>query len=312
MELNDRIYVAGHNGMVGSAIVRKLRKDGYKNFILRDSTELNLTDQNAVNHFFETEKPQYVIIAAAKVGGIYANSTYRAEFIYDNLMIESNIIHASFKHKVTKLLFLGSSCIYPKFAKQPISEDSLLDGQLEDSNRPYSIAKIAGIEMCRAYRYQYGCNFISAMPTNMYGPRDNYHELNAHVLPALIRKIHKAKENGDDNVILWGTGSPMREFLHVDDLAEAIIFLLQNYNESDPINVGTGFELTINDLANKISRILNYDGEIIFDSTKPDGTPRKILNSSKINLLGWYSKISLDEGLKSTVIDFLSGEFKSK
>ena len=304
MEQTAKIYIAGHRGMVGSGLERKLRKEGYHNIVTRTSAELDLRNQQAVNEFFEKEKPTYVILAAAKVGGIHANNTYRAEFIYDNLMIEANIIHAAYLNKVTKLLFLGSSCIYPKMAPQPLKEEYLLSGYLEPTNQPYAIAKIAGIEMCDSYRAQYGCNFISAMPTNLYGTNDNYHPENSHVLPALIRKIVLAKKNNEPNVTIWGTGAPRREFLHVDDLADACFFLINNYNEAGTINIGSGIEISIVDLAKLISSIVGYDGDLLFDTTKPDGTMQKLLSISKINSLGWNSKITLTKGLEQTINEF--------
>jgi GDP-L-fucose synthase len=304
MEKNSTIYVAGHRGMVGSAIVRYLKSNGYTNIITRTSKQLDLTIQEDVLDFFSGYKPKYVILAAAKVGGILSNSTYRGDFIYNNLMIQSNVIESSHIHGVEKLLFLGSSCIYPKFAKQPISEDSLLTGALESSNRSYAIAKIAGIEMCDAYRAQYGCNFISAMPTNLYGPNDNYDLETSHVLPALIRKFHEAKVNGDTEVILWGTGTPLREFMHVDDMAAACIFLMDNYDEPGPINIGTGFDLTIRGLASIIKGIVGFKGDIDYDDSKPDGTPRKNLNVSKLRTLGFEYSIQIIEGITSTYQDF--------
>ena len=306
MEKSDKIYIAGHRGMVGSGLERKLRKEGFNNIVTRISSDLDLRNQQAVNEFFAKEKPAYVILAAAKVGGIHANNTYRAEFIYDNLMIEANIIHAAYLNKVTKLLFLGSSCIYPRLAPQPLKEEYLLSGYLESTNQPYAIAKIAGIEMCDSYRAQYGCNFISAMPTNLYGTNDNYHPENSHVLPALIRRIVLAKKNNDPNVIIWGTGTPRREFLHVDDLAEACFFLLQNYNEKGLVNIGCGNDVSIKDLAQLISKEVSYEGDLIFDSSKPDGTPRKLMNTEKINRIGWAAKIKLESGIKKTINEFLS------
>jgi len=301
MEQTAKIYIAGHRGMVGSGLDRKLRKEGYNNIVTRTSAELDLRNQQAVNEFFEKEKPTYVILAAAKVGGIHANNTYRAEFIYDNLMIEANIIHAAFLNKVAKLLFLGSSCIYPKMAPQPLKEEYLLSGYLEPTNQPYAIAKIAGIEMCDSYRAQYGCNFISAMPTNLYGTNDNYHPENSHVLPALIRRIVLAKKNKEPNVTIWGTGTPRREFLHVDDLADACYFLLQNYNEQGLVNIGCGNDVSIKELAELIVAEVGYEGELVFDTTKPDGTPRKLMDTSKINNLGWSAKIILEQGLRLTL-----------
>ncbi len=304
MEQTAKIYIAGHRGMVGSGIERKLRKEGYHNIVTRTSSELDLRNQQAVNEFFEQEKPAYVILAAAKVGGIHANNTYRAEFIYDNLMIEANIIHAAYLNKVTKLLFLGSSCIYPKLAPQPLKEEYLLSGYLEATNQPYAIAKIAGIEMCDSYRFQYGCNFISAMPTNLYGTNDNYHPENSHVLPALIRRIVLAKQNNEPNVTIWGTGTPRREFLHVDDLADACFFLLQNYNEQGLVNIGSGTDVSIKELADLIAAEVGYQGQIVFDTTKPDGTPRKLMDTSKINKLGWSFSITLETGIKKTIQEF--------
>jgi GDP-L-fucose synthase len=304
MEKASKIYIAGHRGMVGSGLERKLRKEGYNNIVTRTSAELDLRNQLAVNDFFEKERPEYVILAAAKVGGIYANSTYRAEFIYENLMIESNIIHAAFLNKVTKLLFLGSSCIYPKMAPQPLKEEYLLSGYLEPTNQPYAIAKIAGIEMCDSYRSQYGCNFISAMPTNLYGTNDNYHPENSHVLPALIRRIILAKKNNEPTVTIWGTGTPRREFLHVDDLADACFHLLHNYNEKGLLNIGCGTDISIKELAELIVTEVGYDGQLVFDSSKPDGTPRKLMDTTKINKLGWKPKIDLKNGLKKTIQEF--------
>jgi GDP-L-fucose synthase len=305
MEKTSKIYIAGHRGMVGSSLERKLRKEGYQNIITKNSNELDLRNQQAVNYFFEKEKPVYVILAAAKVGGIHANNTYRAEFIYDNLMIEANIIHASYLNKVTKLLFLGSSCIYPKMAPQPLKEEYLLSGYLESTNQPYAIAKIAGIEMCDSYRVQYGCNFISAMPTNLYGTNDNYHPENSHVLPALIRRVVLAKKNKEPTVTIWGTGTPRREFLHVDDLADACFYLLQNNNKNSLVNIGCGSDISIKELAELIVSEVGFEGKIEFDLTKPDGSPRKLLDVSKINLLGWKPKIILKEGIRNTVNEFL-------
>ena len=304
MEQTAKIYIAGHRGMVGSGLERKLRKEGYNNIVTRTSVELDLRNQQAVNEFFEKEKPAYVILAAAKVGGIHANNTYRAEFIYDNLIIEANIIHAAYLNKVTKLLFLGSSCIYPKMAPQPLKEEYLLSGYLEPTNQPYAIAKIAGIEMCDSYRMQYGCNFISAMPTNLYGTNDNYHPENSHVLPALIRRIVLAKKNNEPNVTIWGTGTPRREFLHVDDLADACYFLLQNYNEQGLINIGCGIDVSIKELAELIVAEIEYEGELLFDTTKPEGTPRKLMSIEKIKSIGWGPKIKLQNGLKQTISEF--------
>ena len=298
MKKESKIYIAGHRGMVGSALIRRLQKDGYNNIIFRTSKELDLRDQKAVNTFFETEKPDYVFLAAAKVGGILANNTYRADFIYDNLMIEANIIKAAQLSGVEKLLFLGSSCIYPKFAEQPMQEDALLTGILEPTNEPYAIAKIAGIKMCDAFRDQYGCNFISVMPTNLYGPNDNYDLKNSHVMPALIRKFHTAKKENQPSVEMWGTGSPKREFLHVDDLADACFYLMQNYNEKGLVNIGTGEDLSIKDLALLIKDIVGYEGEITHDLSKPDGTPRKLMNVDKLAKAGWKAQIGLKEGIE--------------
>jgi GDP-L-fucose synthase len=298
MNQSDKIYIAGHRGMVGSAIHRKLLREGYDNFIFRTSAELDLRKQQAVFDFFEKEKPGYVFLAAAKVGGILANDTYKGEFIYDNIQIQNNIIHASYLHKVKKLLFLGSSCIYPKLAPQPLKEEYLLTGLLEPTNEPYAIAKIAGIKMCDAYRSQYGCNFISVMPTNLYGPNDNYDLHNSHVLPALLRKFHEAKSAGDPQVTVWGTGRPKREFLHADDMADACIYLMHHYSEPGLVNIGTGKDLTIAELAVLIKSITGYEGKIIFDVSKPDGTPRKLLDVGKLHQLGWQHKIELEEGIR--------------
>jgi GDP-L-fucose synthase len=306
MEQTDKIYISGHRGMVGSGLERKLIKEGYNNIVTRTSAELDLRNQQAVNYFFEKEKPAYVILAAAKVGGIHANNTYRAEFIYDNLMIEANIIHASYLNKVTKLLFLGSSCIYPKMAPQPLKEEYMLSGYLEPTNQPYAIAKIAGIEMCDSYRAQYGCNFISAMPTNLYGTNDNYHPENSHVLPALIRKIVLAKNNNEPNVTIWGTGTPRREFLHVDDLADACYFLLQNYSEIGLVNIGCGIDISIKELAELIVAEVGFEGQLVFDKTKPDGTPRKLMDTNKINNLSWKAKVEFKDGLLKTIREFKS------
>ena len=304
MEKHSKIYIAGHRGMVGSALYRKLKATGYTNFVQRTSLELDLRNQQAVQDFFEAEKPDYVFFAAAKVGGIMANNTYRAEFIYDNLVMQNNVIHASYLQKVKKLLFLGSSCIYPKMAPQPLKEEFLLTGLLEPTNEPYAIAKIAGIKMCDAYRSQYGCNFISVMPTNLYGPNDNYDLNSSHVLPALIRKIHEARINGDTSVTIWGTGKPKREFLHADDLAEACFFLMENYNEDGLVNIGTGKDLEIGELALLIKEIVGFKGEIVHDLSKPDGTPRKLMDVSKLHKLGWKHKINLEEGLKMVYEEF--------
>ncbi len=304
MEKYSKIYIAGHGGMVGSGIERKLRKEEYNNIVTRTSSELDLRNQQAVNDFFEKEKPEYVVLAAAKVGGIHANNTFRAEFIYDNLMIEANIIHAAYLYKITKLLFLGSSCIYPRMAPQPLREDYLLSGYLETTNQPYAIAKIAGIELCDSYRAQYGCNFISAMPTNLYGTNDNYHPENSHVLPALIRKIVLAKKNNEPTVTIWGTGTPRREFLLVDDLADACYFLLQNYNEPGIVNIGSASDISIKELAELIITEVGYKGQLLFDTTKPDGTPRKLMDTSKINSLGWKPSVELKDGIRKTIQEF--------
>ncbi len=306
MKQTAKIYIAGHRGMVGSGLERKLRKEGYTNIVTRTSNELDLRNQQLVNYFFEKEEPAYVILAAAKVGGIHANNTYRAEFIYDNLMIEANIIHAAYLSSVTKLLFLGSSCIYPKMAPQPLKEEYLLSGYLEPTNQPYAIAKIAGIELCDSYRAQYGCNFISAMPTNLYGTNDNYHPENSHVLPALIRRIVLAKRNNEPSVTIWGTGTPRREFLHVDDLSDACYFLLQNYNENGLVNIGCGNDVSIKELAEIIVAEAGYDGQLVFDTTKPDGTPRKLMDTSKINSLGWKAKLNLKEGISKTLNEVIN------
>ncbi|MCB0699797.1 MAG: GDP-L-fucose synthase [Chitinophagales bacterium] len=299
MDKGSKIFIAGHRGMVGSAILRKLEAEAYTNLVYKTSSDLDLRNQEQVANFFSAEKPEYVFLAAAKVGGILANNTYRAEFLYDNLMIQNNVIHQSYVNGVTKLLFLGSSCIYPKFAEQPMREDALLTGLLEPTNEPYAIAKIAGIKMCDAYRDQYGCNNISAMPTNLYGPNDNYDLKKSHVLPALLRKFHEAKENNVEQVEVWGSGAPLREFLHVDDLAEACLFLMNNYNEAGHINVGSSSEVSIKELANIIKEVVGYEGDLIWDASKPDGTPRKLMDNTKINGLGWSPKISLQEGIKS-------------
>jgi GDP-L-fucose synthase len=301
MNKTDKIYLAGHNGMAGSAILRKLNNEGFHNIIVATSSQLDLRNQNDVNVFFEINKPDYVILAAAKVGGILANNIFRAEFIYDNIMIEANIIHAAYINKVKKLLFLGSSCIYPKHAPQPLKEEFLLSGYLEQTNQPYAIAKIAGIELCESYRSQYGCNFICAMPTNLYGTNDNYHPENSHVLPALIRKIIIAKKSNQPFVTIWGTGTPKREFLHVDDLANACFFLLQNYDSGGLVNIGCGVDFSIKEIAELISNEVQYQGELFFDKTKPDGTPRKLMDTSKINNLGWSYSILLKDGIKNTV-----------
>lgn len=298
MNPQDKIYIAGHRGMVGSAILRKLEREGFSNFVFRTSRELDLRDQAAVQTFFREEQPQHVFLAAAKVGGILANNTYRGEFIYDNLMIQSNVIHASHQVGVEKLLFLGSSCIYPKLAPQPLKEDYLLTGLLEPTNEPYAIAKIAGIKLCDAYRDQYGSNFISVMPTNLYGPNDNYDLKTSHVLPALIRKFHEAKVHREPSVIMWGTGTPRREFLHVDDLADACFYLMQNYHEPGLVNIGTGEDIPIIDLARMIKEVVGYEGTIEHDLSKPDGTPRKLMDVSKLKATGWSAKIGLREGIQ--------------
>ncbi len=298
MEKKSKIYIAGHRGMVGSALVRKLQSEGYENLVLRTSKELDLRNQEAVDKFFKEQKPDYVFLAAARVGGIVANNTYRADFLYENILIESNVIHASYVHSVTKLLFLGSSCIYPKFSPQPIKEEYLLTGLLEHTNEPYAIAKIVGLKLCEEYRTQYGCNFISAMPTNLYGPNDNYDLNNSHVLPALLRKMIVAKRNNDAQVEIWGSGTPRREFLHVNDLADACYFLMQTYNEAGWINVGIGTDVSIKELAEIIKEVTDYSGELIFNTSKPDGTPQKLLDTSKINALGWQAKIDLYTGLQ--------------
>ena len=308
MEKQARIYVAGHRGMVGSAIVRKLQDEGYTTIITRTSAELDLRNQTAVAEFFDQETPDYVFLAAAKVGGILANNTYRAEFLYDNLMIESNIIHSAYKTGVKKLLFLGSSCIYPKLAPQPLKEEYLLSGYLEETNEPYAIAKITGIKLCDAYRSQYGCNFISAMPTNLYGPNDNYNLQGSHVLPALIRKFHEAKVNDEPTVEIWGTGSPMREFLHADDLADACFFLMETYNDELFVNIGTGEDVTIREAAELIKDIVGFEGELRWNTDKPDGTPRKLMDVSRLHEMGWKHKTELRQGLELTYQDFLANE----
>jgi GDP-L-fucose synthase len=306
VERNSKIYVAGHRGMVGSAIYRKLQKEGFTNLITKTSDELDLRNQQEVTDFFSTEKPEYVFLAAAKVGGIIANNTYRADFLYENLAIQNNVIHESYRNDVKKLMFLGSSCIYPKLAPQPLKEEYLLTGLLEETNEPYAIAKIAGIKMCDAYRAQYGCNFISVMPTNLYGYNDNYHPQNSHVLPALIRKFDEAKKSGKNEVVIWGSGKPMREFLFADELADACYFLMQTYNEPHLINVGTGEDLTIKELALLIKEVVGFNGDLTFDNTKPDGTPRKLMDVSKLHALGWRHQIELKEGLKLAYQDYLS------
>lgn len=298
MEKQKKVYIAGHRGMVGSAIHRKLKQEGFNNIVVNTSDKLDLRNQDQVAAFFAAEKPDYVFLAAAKVGGIVANNTYRAEFIYDNIMIQSNVIHQSYLNGVNKLMFLGSSCIYPKMAPQPLKEEYMLTGPLEETNEPYAIAKIAGIKMCDAYRSQYGCNYISVMPTNLYGPNDNYDLQKSHVLPALLRKFHEAKLNGDPVVTVWGSGKPLREFLHADDLAEACYFLMQHYNEPGLVNIGVGEDISIADLAALVKKITGFKGEIVLDSSKPDGTPRKLMDVTKLHNLGWKAKIGLEEGIR--------------
>jgi GDP-L-fucose synthase len=302
----DKIYIAGHRGMVGSAIHRNLVNLGYENILTRTSAQLDLRTQEAVNEFFEIERPAYVFLAAAKVGGIHANNTYRGQFLYENLMIQNNVIHSAFATGVKKLLFLGSSCIYPKMAPQPLKEEYLLSGPLEYTNEPYAIAKIAGIKLCDAYRAQYGCNFISVMPTNLYGPNDNYDLENAHVLPTFIRKFHEAKLSGAKEVVIWGSGTPRREFLHADDLADACVYLMHNYNEAGLVNIGTGIDLTITELAIMVRDVVGFTGELVYDSSKPDGTPRKLMDVSKLTGLGWTYKISLREGLEKVYNEYQS------
>lgn len=304
MDILSKIYVAGHRGMVGGAVVRCLQAQGYNQIITRTSTELDLRNQAAVHEFMASQKPEYVVIAAAKVGGILANNTYRADFLYDNLSIQNNLIHAAYACGVKKLLFLGSSCIYPKLAPQPLKEEYLLTGLLEPTNEPYAIAKIAGIKMCEAYRDQYGCNFISAMPTNMYGIGDNYHPQNSHVLPALIRKMHEAKMANAPAVEVWGDGSPEREFLYADDLAEALVHLLKNYNEKEFVNVGYGSDISIKELALTIKKVIGYQGELVWDASKPNGTPKKLMDSSRMQALGWQPKVNLEEGIALAYKDF--------
>jgi len=311
MNKDSKIYIAGHRGMVGSAIHRNLLAKGFTNFVFRTSAELDLRNQAAVAEFFAKEKPEYVFLAAAKVGGILANNTLRGEFLYDNLMIQSNVIHSAYTNGVKKLLFLGSTCIYPKMAPQPMKEEYLLTGALEQTNEPYAIAKITGIKMCDAYRSQYGCNFISVMPTNLYGPNDNYDLTNSHVLPALLRKIHNAKQNGDPSVEVWGSGKPLREFLHADDMADACVYMMENFNEAGFVNIGSGTEISIGDLAKLIQKVVGYNGELKFDSSKPDGTPRKLTDVTKLHSLGWKHKINLEEGIRSvydSVKDSLSAD----
>jgi len=302
----SKIYVAGHRGMVGSAIIRELQRLGFSNIITRTSAELDLRNQQQVAEFYKNEKPDFVFVAAAKVGGIHANNVYRAEFLYDNLMIQNNLIHYAYENKVEKLLFLGSSCIYPKLAPQPLKEDYLLSGLLEPTNEPYAIAKITGIKMCEAYRDQYGCNFISAMPTNLYGPNDNYHPENSHVLPALIRKFHEAKQNNASEVVVWGDGSPMREFLYADDLANALVYLMLNYNEKQFVNVGYGSDVTIKELAETVKDIVGFTGKMVFDISKPNGTPRKLMDSNRLFQTGWKPQVALKEGIELAYQDFLS------
>jgi GDP-L-fucose synthase len=307
MDLSSKIYIAGHRGMVGSAILRNLKTKGYNNFVFKTSSELDLRNSQAVSQFFETEKPSHVFLAAAKVGGIQANNVYRAEFLYDNLMIQNNVIHSAYLNNTQKLMFLGSSCIYPKLALQPLKEEYLLSGYLEDTNEPYAIAKITGIKMCENYRRQYGCDFVSVMPTNLYGPNDNYNLNNSHVLPALIRKFHEAKENNLPFVEMWGTGSPLREFLHADDMADACVYLMQKYSDIKHVNIGCGTDQSIRDLAALIKDVVGYHGEIKHDLSKPDGTPRKLLDVSFLHSLGWKHKIDLKEGIK-----MVYGDFKKK
>jgi len=306
LEKDAKIYVSGHRGMVGSAIVRELEKLGYNQIITQTSKELDLRNQEAVDRFYSERKPDYVFVAAAKVGGIHANNVYRADFLYDNLMIQNNLIHGAYKSGVTKLMFLGSSCIYPKMAPQPLKEEYLLSGYLESTNEPYAIAKITGIKMCEAYRDQYGCNFISAMPTNLYGLNDNYHPENSHVLPALIRKFHEAKINQSEEVTIWGDGTPMREFLFADDLANALVYLMMNYNEKQFVNVGFGSDITIKELAETVARVVGFEGNQVFDTSKPNGTPRKLMDSSRLFQTGWKPTVSLEEGISIAYQDFLS------
>ena len=306
MEKNAKIYVAGHRGMVGSALVRRLQSEGYDNLIVRTSGELDLRNQQAVADFFASEKPDYVFLAAAKVGGIMANNIYRADFLYENLQIQNNVIHSSFVTGVKKLMFLGSSCIYPKMAPQPLKEDALLTGPLEYTNEPYAVAKITGIKMCESYRKQYGCNYISVMPTNLYGPNDNYDLNNSHVLPAMIRKFHEAKVEGKPFVELWGTGSPLREFLHADDLADACVYLMKTYDEEQFVNIGVGEDISIKNLAELIQATVGYEGELRWNTDKPDGTPRKLMDVSRLHSMGWKHRYTLEEGIKLTYQDFLS------
>jgi GDP-L-fucose synthase len=310
MDKNSKVYVAGYYGMVGSSLVRTLKNLGFTNIIGHSSDELNLIRQNDVENFFKEEKPEYVFISAAKVGGIYANDTYPADFIYNNLQIQNNLIHSSYVHRVKKLLFLGSSCIYPKFATQPIKEEYLLEGKLEPTNEAYAIAKIAGVKMCEYYNKQYHTNFISAMPTNLYGLGDNYNAMNSHVLPALIRRFHEAKMSNTPNVVIWGTGKPLREFLYVDDLADACIFLMENFTSNETINVGSGWEVSILELAMTVKQAVGYEGELVFDSSKPDGTPRKLLDTTKLQNLGWKAKTNLIDGIKISYEDFMKGNVR--
>lgn len=305
MDTHAKVYVAGHNGLVGSAIIRALQDRGFDNLVLRSSQELDLRRQQAVDAFFAAEKPEYVFLAAAKVGGIHANNTYRAEFLYDNLMIEANVIHSAYQHQVNKLLFLGSSCIYPKLCSQPMQEEYLLTGFLEPTNEPYAIAKIAGLKLCENYARQYGVNFISAMPTNLYGINDNFDLANSHVLPALMRKFHEAKANNAPTVTIWGTGTPLREFLYVDDLADALLFLMDHYDEPDFVNVGTGQEISIKELALTLKAVVGYEGTLTFDASKPDGTPRKLLDVSRLNTAGWQAETQLKEGIEKTYAWFI-------
>jgi GDP-L-fucose synthase len=308
MEKQGKVYIAGHRGMVGSAIHRKLKSEGFENIVVNTSDKLDLRNQQQVEDFFAKEKPDYVFLAAAKVGGIVANNTYRAEFIYENMMIQSNVIHQSYLNGVKKLMFLGSSCIYPKLAPQPLKEEYMLTGPLEETNEPYAIAKIAGIKMCDAYRSQYGCNFISVMPTNLYGPNDNYDLQKSHVLPALLRKFHEAKVNAAPTVTVWGSGSPLREFLHADDLADACYYLMQHYNEPGLVNIGVGHDISIKDLAELVKKITGYEGNIVWDSSKPDGTPRKLMDVSKLHGFGWKEKISLEDGIRNVYKEKFSAE----
>lgn len=309
MDKGASIYVAGHNGMVGSAIVRRLQSEGFNNLLMASKADLDLTDQKATAEFFDKHQPEYVFCAAAKVGGIHANNTYPASFLYENIMIEANVINSAYQSGVKKLLFLGSSCIYPKLADQPLKESALLTGELEPTNEAYAVAKIAGIKLCEYYRKEHGCNFISVMPTNLYGPGDNYHPENSHVLPALLRRIHEAKTLGQPSVTIWGSGAPLREFMHVDDLADACVFLMQLYNDEGIINAGTGEEISIADLARLIAEVVDYDGAFEFDATKPDGTPRKLLNSSKLHNLGWQANIGLKDGITTVYSEVENMQF---